>query len=189
MKNIFIITGRSGAGKTTLCKKLEAVLNYPLLTFASMGKSFANENGYNKIIECYLAMEKEEFNTQISEYMLNIMKETLDTCNTIIIDGLYMYELTKTLKEDYNCTVIYLKLDENTRYERIAKRRALTMEEAKNENELKEKQKNDAGIDKLIEEADYIIDGRKKEEDVFDTAKKLIKKRESSLESEKNYEE
>lgn len=144
MKNIFIITGRTGAGKTTLCKKLEIDLNYPLLTFAVMGKSFANKNGYNKIRECHLAMEKEEFNTKISEYMLNIIKETLNTCNTIIVDGLYMYELVKTLKEDYNCTVIYLKLDENTRYERIAQRLRVTIEEAKKENEIKEKLKDDA---------------------------------------------
>lgn len=188
MKNIFIITGRTGAGKTTLCKKLEADLNYPLLTFASMGKSFANENGYNKIRECHLAMGKEEFNPKISEYMLNIIKETFNTYDTIIADGLYMYELIRTLKKHYNCTVIYLKLEENIRYERIAQRLESTIEEARKENEIKERLKDDAGIVSVIEDADYIIDGRKKEEDVFDTAKKLIKSR-IPFRKNKNYEE
>ena len=66
MKNIFIITGRTGAGKSTLCQKLEEYFNYPLLSFASMGKKFANANGYNRIRECHQAMELNEFKTKIS---------------------------------------------------------------------------------------------------------------------------
>lgn len=185
MKKIFIITGRTGAGKTTLCKKLKEALNYPLLTFASMGKSFANENGYNRIRECHLAMPKEEFNTKLSEYMLNILKETLNNCNSVIVDGLYMYELVKTLKKDYNCTIIYLELREKIRYERISQRLKVSLEEAKEENEIKEKLKDDAGIGNLIEEADYTINASQKEEEIFDTAKKIIKKIESSLENKK----
>lgn len=66
MKNIFIITSRTGARKSTLCQKLEKYFNYPLLSFASMGKKFANANGYNRIRECHQAMKLNEFKTKIS---------------------------------------------------------------------------------------------------------------------------
>ena len=66
MKNIFIITGRTGSGKSTLCQKLEEYFNDPLLRFASMGKKFANANGYNRIREGHQAMELNEFKTKIS---------------------------------------------------------------------------------------------------------------------------
>ncbi len=66
MKKLFVITGRTGAGKSTLCQKLQEYFNYPLLSFASMGKKFANANGYNRIRECHLAMGLNEFKTKIS---------------------------------------------------------------------------------------------------------------------------
>lgn len=75
MKKIYIITGRTGAGKSTLCKKLEEYFNYPLLSFSTMGKEFANLNGYDRIRECHLAMELREFDSKISQYILNVIKK------------------------------------------------------------------------------------------------------------------
>ncbi len=66
MKKVFIITGRTGAGKSTLCQKLEKHFNYPLLSFACMGKEFANANGYNRIRECHSEMGLNVFKTKIS---------------------------------------------------------------------------------------------------------------------------
>ena len=61
MKRIIIITGKTGAGKSSLCKKLQEHFGFPLLTFANMGKEFANKNGYQRIRQCHLDMKLEDF--------------------------------------------------------------------------------------------------------------------------------
>ena len=127
MKKIFIITGRTGSGKSTLCNKLKKYFNYPLLAFASMGKKFANEHGYNRIRECYLEMELNEFKTKISRHILNMINKELSNNDVIIIDGLYINNVVKILKQNYNCKIIYLKTDDNIRYERISQRLCITI--------------------------------------------------------------
>ena len=174
MKKIFIITGRTGAGKSTLCQKLEEYFNYPLLSFASMGKKFANANGYNRIRECHLAMGLNEFKTKISQHILNIINEQLSNSDVVIVDGLYIDDVVRILKENYNCKTMYLETDNNIRYERISKRLFITIEQAKKENEIKERLKDEVGIDTLIESADYVIDGNKSINEVFEDAKQFI---------------
>lgn len=176
MKKIFIITGRTGAGKSTLCQKLEEYFSYPLLSFANMGKKFANENGYNRIRECHLAMELSEFKTKISQYILNIIAEQLNTSDTVIIDGLYIDDVVSTLKENYNCNIMYLNTDDNIRYKRISQRLSITIEQAKKENEIKERLKNEVGIERLIKNADYVINGNKSICEVFEDTKQFIEK-------------
>lgn len=175
MKNIFIVTGRTGAGKSTLCKRLEEAFNYPLFSFASMGKSFSNKNGYNRIRQCHLAMELNEFKEKLSNYILNIIEEQINNYENIIIDGLYIDESLKRLKENYDCKVIYLKIDDNIRYGRIASRLSITIEQAQVENKIKEQLKDDVGINYFIKNADFIIDGTKSIDDIFVSAKQYIK--------------
>ena len=79
----------------------------------------------------------------------------------VIVDGLYIYDVVRVLKENYNCKIMYLETDNNIRYERISKRLSITIEQAKKENEIKERLKNEVEIDRLIESADYVIDGKK----------------------------
>lgn len=176
MKKIFIITGRTGAGKSTLCKRLESHFNYPLLTFASMGKKFANANGYNRIRECHLAMGIEVFKREISKHILETISEQLKKCDNVIIDGLYIDDVVSTLKENYNCKMLYLKTDDDIRYERISERLSITIEQAKEENAIKERLKDEVGIEKLIENADYLIDGNKTADEVFEDTKQYIEK-------------
>lgn len=176
MKEIFIITGRTGAGKTTLCKRVEEYFNYPLITFASMGKKFANENGYNRLRECHLAMGLEEFKAKISEHILDTISECLKTYDNIIIDGLYIDDVVRVLKENYSCKMMYLKTDDDIRYERIGKRLSITIEKAKEENAIKERLKDEVGIEKLIEDADFIIDGNKEPDEVFENTKQYMER-------------
>ena len=174
MKRIFIITGRTGAGKSTLCNHLEEYFKVPLLSFATMGKKFANANGYERIRECHLAMELNEFKTKISQYILNIINEELVICDTIIMDGLYIDDVIKVLKENYNCKVVYLKTDDDVRYKRISERLSITIEQAKKENEIKERLKNDVGINWLIENANYVVDGNQSVDEVFENIKQFM---------------
>lgn len=174
MKKIFIITGRTGAGKSTLCQRLEEYFKYPLLSFASMGKKFANSNGYNRIRECYLAMGLNEFKTKMSQYILNIINKQLSNSDIVIVDGLYIDDVIGILKENYNCKIIYLRTNNSIRYERISQRLSIAIEEAKKENQIKERLKDEVGIDRLIENADYIINGNKSIDQVFEVTKKFM---------------
>ena len=70
--------------------------------------------------------------------------------------------------------MMYLETDNNIRYERISKRLSITIEQAKKENEIKERLKDEVGIDRLIESADYVIDGNKSINEVFEDAKQFI---------------
>lgn len=94
--------------------------------------------------------------------------------NFIIIDGLYIDNVVKVLKKNYNCKIMYLKTDDNIRYERISQRLYITIEQAKKENEIKERLKDDVGIDRLIENTDFIINGNKSIDNVFETTKRFM---------------
>lgn len=177
MKKIFIITGRTGVGKSTLCEKLEQYFHYPLLSFAGMGKSFASNNGYKRIRDCHLSMDLNEFKTKISAHIFDIIDKQMNTYNNVIIDGLYIEDTLKRLKEKYDCYVVYLRVDDMVRYERISNRLSITLEDAKKENEIKERLKDEVGIDTFIQDADFVIDGSKSVQEVFEIAKKYIKER------------
>ncbi len=174
MKKIFVITSRTGAGKSTLCKHLEDYFHYPLLSFAKMGKKFANANGYNRMRECHLGMPLDEFKTKVTQYFLEEINNCLKDNDVILIDGLYVYEVYKVLKDKYDLNIIHLKTDDTIRYERISKRLSITIEQVKEEDKIKDRLNTDVGINELIGEAQYVVDGNDTIEEVFNSTKKII---------------
>lgn len=107
-------------------------------------------------------------------HILNTINEQLSSSDIVIVDGLYIDDVVRVLKENYNCKMMYLETDNNIRYERISKRLSITIEQAKKENEIKERLKDEVGIDRLIESADYVIDGNKSINEVFEDVKQFI---------------
>lgn len=107
-------------------------------------------------------------------HILNTINEQLSNSDVVIVDGLYIYDVVRVFKENYNCKIMYLETDNNIRYERISKRLSITIEQAKKENEIKERLKNEVEIDRSIESADYVIDGNKCIDEVFEDAKQFI---------------
>lgn len=174
MKKVIVITGKSGAGKSTVCKRLQEYFNYPLLTFASMGKEFANKNGYNRIRECHLGMNLEEFIEGISDHIFHTIDKELTTCDIVLVDGLYIAKTVEKLKEKYKCSILYLKTSDTIRYERIAERLSITVEQAKVEDKVKEKLKDDVRIDILIKNSSCTIDGNQSQNEVFNDIKEYI---------------
>lgn len=174
MKKIIVITGRTGAGKSTVCRRLQEYFNYPLLTFASMGKEFASKNGYNRIRECHLGMDLEEFIEGISNHIFDTLDKKLNTCDIVLVDGLYISKTVEKLKEKYECSILYLKVSDTIRYERIAERLSTTIEQARVEDDVKEKLKDDVGIDILIKNSSCIIDGNQSPSKVFKDIKEYI---------------
>lgn len=175
MKELYIITGRTGSGKSTLCKKIAEQFNYTLLSFATMGNKFAKDHGYNRIRECHLDMDLEEFKNKMSNHLLNSIESELKTSDKIIIDGLYFDTVVYKLKESYNCTLIYLNTDDEIRYQRVAERLSIPLDQAREENQIKEQLKDDVGIKELIKTSDYEINGNYSIEEVFNSFVEIIK--------------
>lgn len=175
MKRVIIIAGKTGAGKSTLCKRLQEYFDFPLLSFANMGKEFATKKGYQRIRQCHLDMKLEDFIEGISNHIFHTIDTQLHTCDFILVDGLYIEKTITKLKEKYECIVIYLKTSNTIRYERIAKRLSITIEQAKKENKIKEKLKDDVGIESLIKNSNHTIDGDKDKEVVFNKTVEYIK--------------
>lgn len=176
MKQVIMFTGKTGAGKSTLCKNLEDYYHYPLLSFKKMGKEFANVNGYNRIRECYAHMEIKEFRFKISEHIFRIIKEQLDTDNVVLIDGLYTYDVLEKLKKNYDCKLIYLKTEDSIRYDRLSKRLSITIKQAQEESKIKEHLNNDLGAEEVMALADYVVDGAKSIDEIFEATKQYIEK-------------
>lgn len=175
MKKIYIITGRTGAGKSTVCARLANEFKFTLLSFAKMGKRFAMGQGYKRIRECYFAMNLDVFKTKMGEHLLHCIEDALKNEDSILIDGLYLDTVVVKLKEKYSCTIIYINTTDAVRYERIADKLSISLEQASEENEIKERLKNEVGINELIKMADYEIDGDASSEKVYQTAGEIIK--------------
>ncbi len=176
MKKIYIITGRTGSGKSTLCKRLAKELDLTLLSFANMGKKFANNHGYERIRECHLAMELNEFKEKMTNHLLKSIEASLELNDIIMIDGLYIDTVVAKLKEKYQCFLIYLNTNDTVRYQRISQRLSITIEEAQEENKIKERLKDEVGINELIKNADYEINGDNSPENIYEEVYQIIKK-------------
>ena len=50
MKKIVIIVGKTGAGKSTLCRRIADTSQFQLLSFAKAGKEFAQSKDYENVI-------------------------------------------------------------------------------------------------------------------------------------------
>lgn len=176
MKKIFIVTGRTGAGKTALCNRLSDYFNCPCIAFMGVGREIANSNGYNRIRDYYLEIGLEQFKEAMSKHFSIIIDEKMNSNENIVIDGLYIYEVFNTLNTKYDCRIINIDANELIRYKRISEKLSITIEQAQKENKEKEELKDEVGIDELIKKADITIDGNKSKDEVFKIAKQYIEK-------------
>lgn len=176
MKKIYIITGRTGSGKSTICERIADEFNITLLSFAKIGKKVAVDQGFNRIRECYLTMELDMFKTKMGEHFLNSIEKVLENEDSVLIDGLYLDIVVTKLKEKYLCTIIYINTTDAVRYKRIADRLLIPLDQAIAENEIKERLKNEVGINELINLVDYEIDGDVSSENVYQNVAEIIKK-------------
>ncbi len=172
--NIVIIVGRTGAGKSTLCERLARTFNARLISFAKAGKEYALSKSCNGIRDCYNSNGPIVFKEEFTQYFASIINEAISQNSRIIIDGLYVDDIAKYLKEYFSVYCIYIDVPLETCYQRIAEREGLSSKFVKKEYSSKEVIKNQLGNDSIIEAADLLIDGTTDIESVYNKAASVI---------------
>ena len=72
--------------------------------------------------------------------------------------------------------LIYLKTEDSIRYDRLSKRLSITIKQAQEESKIKEHLNNDLGAEEVMALADYVVDGAKSIDEIFEATKQYIEK-------------
>ncbi len=166
MKKILVITGHTGAGKSTVCQYLANFYNVPLISFAGIGKDFSYSLGYKRIRECYKEIGLVQFKELFSKYFFARISESLKEFDCLIVDGLYLDDTAAKLNISYKTLYVYIDVPESICKRRIAERLGLPNEMVDGEYILKENLKQNLGSIYVINHTDVVIDGTKNKDDV-----------------------
>ena len=155
MCKVIIIAGKTGAGKSTISEWINLEYGFPVISFANIGKTFALNRGKKRLRECYQTMEKAVF-----------VHSLTDAIKTTII-GISVVSCIEVI-------IIYIQVKDSTRYARISKRLDIDEYSAKKEDYLKEQIKTVLGNNRILETADYLIDGNEPLDSVKEKIEKIV---------------
>ena len=124
MKNIFLVVGASGSGKTTITEKLEEL--YHLKSIQSYttrpprydgetGHTFVSNDEFDKLTD-YVAY------TEFASYRYCAIAEQVENNDLYVIDPNGIDYFMKSYKGKKTPKIIYIDSDLNVRYDRMVKR-------------------------------------------------------------------
>lgn len=174
MKKIVLITGRTGAGKSTLCRRISDDSHFQLLSFAKAGKEFAQSKGYEHIRKCYHDLGKEIFAKDFTEFFSKIINDKINSFSNVIIDGLYVESIALRLKEQYSVLIIDIDVPLEVCLQRIFNRENNKSIDVKKEYSSKEELKTHLGNDAIINLADIVIDGTVDPNTIYDNVQECL---------------
>lgn len=174
MKRIVIIVGKTGVGKSTLCRRIADTSHFQLLSFAKAGKEFARSKGYEHIRECYHNLGKEIFTKDFTEFFSQIINDKINSFSNVIIDGLYVESIALKLKEQYSVLIIDIDAPLEICLQRIFNRENNGFIDVKKEYLSKEELKIHLGSNAIIELADVVIDGTDDSDTVYNNVQRYI---------------
>ena len=176
MCTVFIIAGKTGAGKSTISEWINLKFGFPVISFANIGKTFALNHGKKRLRECYQTMEKTIFVHSLTDAIKSTIRGAVDNNEVLIIDGLYAYDAIQDLRKTCKVIVIYIQVKDSARYARISKRLEIEEYSAKKEDQLKEQIKTVLGNNRILEAADYLINGNASLDSVKESIRKIVLK-------------
>ena len=174
MCKVIIIAGKTGAGKITISEWINLEYGFPVISFANIGKTFALNRGKKRLRECYQTMEKAVFVHSLTDAIKTTIRSYVDNNEILIIDGLYACDVIEDLRETCIVIIIYIQVKDSTRYARISKRLDIDEYSAKKEDYLKEQIKTVLGNNRILETADYLIDGNEPLDSVKEKIEKIV---------------
>ena len=173
LKNIYLICGKSGSGKTTVVEKLEQNYGYAVLkSYTTRKQRHPNDTDhiYSDISDYMAAKEENNIiaSTVFDHNYYWATTEQLNNSDLYVIDKYGIESLYEKYHGSRHLVVIYIDVDNDECITRMKKR-------GDKDSVIWERVKHDAsafiGIDKL---SDFIIDGGK--EDVWKTVADIIEK-------------
>lgn len=166
---VIIIVGHTGAGKTVVASKLSEYYSVPLLTFSGLGKVLATAKGYKRLRDYFAYNPPETFKSELNSHLVkNILKHKKKN-QMLIVEGLISADAIDQLRNKLDDVhVFYLDVPKEIRIERICQRLRCTVEEAEQEECLKNNIKETLGINEVIAASDYVIDGTQTVDSIID---------------------
>lgn len=162
MKSIVIIVGHSGAGKSTLAKEYIQYKEYPLLAFRDVGKKLAMENGFSSLGKYFEGTDTTVFKRDLGNQLLKEICDKMLKTDFLVIEGLVFFDVIVSVKNTYeNVMVVNIDTPYEIRIERIAQKLGVSLQEAYENEKRKAKLKFALGIDEVLDNANYKLDGRK----------------------------
>lgn len=191
-KKIITITGYSCSGKSTLIDRMEQLCDCDIMKFGMIHKECVKNNGYLYAKDWI----KEEGFSVYEKKLLILFKDKLkemfkDNSRFLIIDGIFSskcFQLIRDL-ENIDLTNIVLNTDYDVRIKRMMERQNLGYEEAVQHIYNTDLIKQNAGLQHILKDFDYIIDGNKTKEEIEERCLTILQglanKREIKREQEK----
>lgn len=169
-KNIFAIIGYSCAGKSTLIKEVVNNSNETILRYSDIHWRAIKNSGYKLGIDWIKEKGFDEYENGALDVFTKELEK--DKSNTIIIDGIFSYKCFKFLKDkkDINLVSILLETSFDKRLKRMIEREGCNENIAQERLKSVDWLKHNAGLFKIMEEANYIINGENTKEIITRTS-------------------
>ena len=157
-RNVFAISGFSCAGKSTLIRHLIDIWGLTTIRYGDIHREAIKRHGYK------LGMDwiKSEGFDAYEDGALEVFIEELDKCDSenLIIDGIFSNKCYQYLKQQESLQVknILLETSYENRLRRMIEREGLGLEKAEEKLKSVDWLKYYAGLSKIMQDADYVID-------------------------------
>ncbi|MCX6784743.1 MAG: AAA family ATPase [Candidatus Komeilibacteria bacterium] len=156
---IFIFTGPSAVGKSTIAKRLAQGLHLPIIGEREIIHQLAQQNGFNRGREWLKAVgSAEPILKAVNQETINAIKNHGGI--SLIIDGSYDPELLKMIRAELpqaEIVIINVTADKTLREQRMGGRLGQELEAAKEELIWIDGWKKRIGLQQIIEQADITI--------------------------------
>lgn len=155
---IFLFTGPSGVGKSTIARHLRESFKIPVIRERKIIHRLAKSHRFNRGREWLEAVGMEPILDEVLRETVREIKET--RARGVILDGSYDRRLPGVLEEEVEASkvlIISILADEAKREARISERLGIDINEARREMNWIDFWKKEAGMEEIMTRADIII--------------------------------
>lgn len=159
---IFLFTGPSGGGKSTIAKHLGESFKIPVIEEREIIHRLAESHGFNRSREWLARVGMEPILDEVLRETVREIKET--HTQGVILDGSYDCRLPDVLEQEVEAgkvLIISILADETTREIRISERLDTDMGEARREMNWIDFWKKKAGMGEIMMRADVIVENNR----------------------------